>query len=103
MRPTSRCLLPSSRFLGNFTDHFDGLATIRPSGFAPDRPRDETAGVCYVKAMAATWIPPSRLPESPRFREPRNSRCTHAGDDVTKSDHESSASRIGNQNRMYAA
>jgi hypothetical protein len=31
--------------------------------------QDEAAGACYAEGMAATWIRPSRLPESPRFRE----------------------------------
>jgi hypothetical protein len=35
--------------------------------------QDAAAGVCYAKVMTATWIRPSRLPES-RFRELGNSR-----------------------------
>jgi hypothetical protein len=32
---TATC--PRSRFLGSFTDHFDGLPTIRPTDLAADR------------------------------------------------------------------
>jgi hypothetical protein len=47
--------------------------------------KDEAAGVCYAAGMAATWIRPSRLPESPRFRELGNSRRIRTWNDVSKS------------------
>ena len=40
--------------------------------------QDETAGICYAKGMATRLIRPSRLPESPRFRELGNSRRIRA-------------------------
>jgi len=42
-----------ARLLGSFTDHFDGLATIRPSGSFPDGvPSDQIAGARSMSAMA---------------------------------------------------
>src|SRR6516164_11621858 len=47
--------------------------------------RDEAAGVCYAERMAATWIRPSRLPESDVFRELGNRwQGTGAGQTVKR-------------------